>query len=196
MSTIALPQSFGRRCALVATVVAVVVAVWLFAFFLPQTRKLLALNAERATLEATVARDNARLQQVRSEAHHVGQIETMHQQLEADVPPTASLYTYIRTLSGAAKVAGVSVTTLQPSTLVQVPGTPYSAVPITASVKGSYDHVLAFLKALYTLSRLTDVNALTLSGGGPGTNRGSPLTVSLQLAVFTSQAPGITAPGG
>lgn len=176
-----------RRMVLVGLVVAAVVVVWLFAFFLPQSRKLTSLQAERTALQQTVAQDDARLQHLRTEAHHVNQIDAMYRQLQGDVPATEQLYTYIHTISRAAASAGVSITSLQPSSLAAVSGTAYSAVPITASVKGTYDHVLAFLKALYRLPRLTDVNTLSISGGGPGTNRGTVLSVSLQLAIFTSQ---------
>ncbi len=176
-----------RRMVLAGLVAVVVVVVWLFAFFLPQSRRLTSLQSQRTTLQQTVAQDDARLQRLRTEAQHVGQIDAMYRKLHGDVPATEQLYTYIRTISRAAASAGVSITSLQPSSLVAATGTAYSAVPITAAVKGTYDHVLAFLTALYKLPRLTDVNSLSISGGGPGTTRGTVLSVSLDLAIFTSQ---------
>lgn len=180
-------STLRRRTVVVGLAVAVAVVVWAFAFFLPQSRRLTALQAERTTLQQTVAQDDARLQHVRTEAHHVNQIAAMYRQLQGDAPATEQLYTYIHTISRAAASAGVSITSLQPNGLAAVSGTSYSAVPITASVKGTYDHVLAFLNAIYRLPRLTDVNTLSISGGGPGSSRGTVLSVSLQLAIFTSQ---------
>ena len=179
----------ARRSILVGIAVVGVVVAWLFAFYLPQTRRLAALGTQRTTLQSTVAADEARLQQLQKEAQHVTQIRAMYQRLDGYAPRTERLYTYIRTISGAAKKAGVTITSLQPAALVAASGTAYSAIPVTAAVKGTYDHVLGFVKGLYELPRLTDVNALSVTGGGPGTNRGTILTVSLQLAIFTSQKP-------
>jgi Tfp pilus assembly protein PilO len=113
----------------------------------------------------------------------------MYDRLNGYVPATEKLYTYVQTISHSAKAAGVTITSLAPSTLVAITGTPYSAIPVTASVKGTYDQLLAFIKSLYDLPRLTDVNALSVSGGGPGTNRATVLSASFQLAIFTSQKP-------
>lgn len=177
------------RSALVALGALTVVLAWVFAFYLPQTHKLAALGSQRTSLQATVATDEARLQRVKTEAQHVTQIRAMYDQLEGYVPATENLYAYIHTISSAAKAAGVTITSLQPSALSAASGTGYSAIPITAAVKGTYDHLLAFIKGLYDLPRLTDVNAVTISGGGPGTNRSTVLTASFELAIFTSQKP-------
>ena len=178
-----------RRSALAGLVVVAVVVAWLLAFYLPQTRKLAALGAQRTTLQSTVANDEARLAQLRNEAQHVTQIRAMYDRLHGYAPKTAQLYTYIRTISRAAKKAAVTITSLQPGGLEAVSGTTYSAIPVTAAIKGSYDRLLAFVKDLYDLPRLTDLNALSVTGGGPGTNRSTILTVSLQLAIFTSEKP-------
>jgi Tfp pilus assembly protein PilO len=178
-----------RRSVLVAVTVVAVCIAWALAFYLPQTHKLTALDAQRSSLDATLATDQARLQQLQSEAHHVTEIRAMVNRLNGYVPTTEKLYTYVHTISQSAKSAGVTITSLAPSNLVAITGTRYSAIPITASVKGTYDQLLAFLKGLYELPRLTDVNALSVTGGGPGTNRATVLSASFQLAVFTSQKP-------
>lgn len=177
------------RAALVTLILVAALAAWLLVFFLPETHKLHNLDAQRTTLQSTVTADRARLQRLKDEAAHVNQIRAMYDRLEGYVPSTGELYTYIHTISAAAKAAGVTITSLSPGGLVAA-GTAYSALPIGASIKGTYDHVLAFLKDLYSLPRLTDINSLSVSGGGPGTTRSSLLTVSLQLAIFTSQKPG------
>lgn len=175
------------RGALVAVVVVALLAAWFLAFFRPESHKLQTLDAERNSLQATVAVDQARLRRVQNEAAHVTQIQAMDNRLVGYAPTTEGLYTYIHTISAAAKVAGVTITSLDAGSMAPVPATPYSAVPIAASIKGTYDQILAFLKGLYALPRLTDINDVSVSGGGPGTNRATVLTVSLQLAIFTSQ---------
>lgn len=170
----------------VAALVAVAL-VWLFAFFEPQSHKLGSLESQRTSLQQTLVADRARLQQVRRESHHVGQIQAIDARLQGYVPATEDLYTYIQTLSSAGKNAGVTISSLQPSALVAATGTSYSAVPITAQVKATYDHLLAFLKAMYALPRLTDVNSVSISGGGPGTNRTTVLSATFDLVIFTLQ---------
>jgi Tfp pilus assembly protein PilO len=183
-----------RRAVLVALCVVVLCVAWAFAFYFPQTRKLGTLDRQRTSLEATVAADQARLQELGKEARHVPQMRAMYDQLEGYAPSTEDLYTYVRTISGAAKAAGVKITSLEPGSLSAVTGTGYSAVPITVAVKGTYDHLLAFVEHLYDLPRLTDLNALTVTGGGPGTSRSTMLSASLQLAIFTTHSPTAAAP--
>lgn len=164
-----------------------VILVWVLLFFVPQSHKLTSLESKKTALQQALVQDNARLLRVRSESHHVGQIETLYKQLKGYAPQTGDLYTYIQTLSGAGKAAGVSITTLQASPLQSVTGSPYSAIPIDAEVKGTYDHMLSFIKAVYALPRLTDINSISLSGGGPGTNRSTTLSATMDLVIFTSQ---------
>lgn len=187
-------EALKRPATMIAgLVVLALVVAWLFVFFLPQGRKLSTLGAEKASLQQAVVRDNAQLQRLRTESHHVGQIQTMYTGLQGYAPSSEDLYTYIQVLSSAAKTAGVTITSLSPSPMVTVAGTSYSAVPIAATVKGNYDALLALLHSIDHLPRLTDVNSIAISGGGPGTNRGSVLTVNLQLSIFTSQKPTTTA---
>ena len=180
---------FTPRALLVALGVVGVVVAWAIAFYVPEGHKLAALDAQKTTLQSTVTADEARLQQVQREDQHIAQIRAMHDQLDGYVPSTESLYSYIRTISHAAKASGVKITSVAPSALVGVTGTSYTAVPIATSVRGTYDHLLSFIKHLYSLSRLTDVNGLSISGGGPSTGRSTVLSASFQLAIFTSQAP-------
>lgn len=185
----------SRRTLVVTLAIVVVVAVWYLAFFLPQTHKYSALHTERASLEATVAQDDARLATLRSESHHVKAIEGMIAGYQADAPASAQVYTYVQTISGAAITAAVSITSLQPGTLTADAGTAYSVIPVTATVKGTYTHLVAFLRSLYTLPRLTAINGLTVNGGGPGATSGKTLSATFQLSIFTSQKPA-TSPAG
>lgn len=179
----------SRQGALIVVIVAAVLAAWFLAFFRPESHKLETLDARRTTLQSSVSVDQARLRRVQDEAAHVTQIQAMDNHLVGYAPASEELYTYIHTISDAARSAGVTITSLNAGGIAAVSGTSYSAVPISASIKGTYDHVLAFLKGLYAMPRLTDINNVDVSGGGPGTNRGTVLSVSLQLAIFTSQKP-------
>lgn len=170
-----------------AAALVVVVVVWLLAFFEPQSHKLASLDSQKSTLQQTLVQDQARLREVRQESHHVGQIQAIDAKLKGYVPTSEDLYTYIQALSGAGNKAGVTIDSLQPSDMVAASGTSYSAIPITAEVKGAYDHLVSFLSAVYNLPRLTDVNSVVITGGGPGTNRSTVLSATLDLVIFTSQ---------
>lgn len=189
MSATRIRVKISGRSVLVALGAVAVLVAWILAFYLPQTHKLTALNTQRATLQSTVTTDEAHLERVKTEAQHVTQIRAMYNEFEGYVPSTESLYPYIHTISSAAKATGVTITSLSPGTLSTATGTAYSAIPITASVRGTYDHLLAFIKRLYDLPRLTDVNSFSISGGGPRTSRSTVLSATFELAIFTSQRP-------
>lgn len=170
-------------------VAAVLVIVWLVAFFLPQGKKLSSLQSEQRSLQLAVIQDDAKVRQLRDESHHTKQIQALYSALQGYVPATADLYTYIQTLSGAGKAAGVSITSIDPSTVVAMTGSQYSVLPINTTVKGTYDQLLSFIHAVYALPRLTDINTVSISGGGSGSNRSTVLSASFALAIFTTQKP-------
>lgn len=179
-----------RPAVAVGVAVAVVVtAVWAFTFFLPQGSKLSKLQAQEQSLQAQVDAGNARVALLKKESQHTKQIQAMLQDLQGYVPATEQIYTYIDILSGAAAAAGVTITAITPSHLTALSGSSYSALPIGLSAKGTYDEILAFIKGIYNLPRLTDIDSLSLSGGGRGSTRTSSLSVALSLVVFTTQKP-------
>lgn len=57
------------------------------------------------------------------------------------------------------------------------------------TVKGPYDSLLNLIKSIYSMPRLTDINDLAVKGGGPGTNRSTPLQATLDLVIFSSAQP-------
>ena len=86
--------------------------------------------------------------------------------------------------------AGVTVTTLSPSpSLRQVLRQHFATVVVQMDVTGTYDATLALIKGLYDLPRLTSIDTLSITGGGPTTNRSTPLTTALELTAYTSAAP-------
>lgn len=164
----------------------VLILVWLFVFFVPQSKKLSSLQQERVSLNALIARDNARVQQLRTESNHINEIKSMYTSLQGYVPATQELYTYIQVFSSAAKTAGIGVTSLSPGPPAAVKGTPFNAIPIIATVKGQYSDLVSLIQGIYQLPRLTDINGLSITGGGPGSGT-VPITATLNLAIFTSQ---------
>ena len=62
------------------------------------------------------------------------------------------------------------------------------------SVTGPYDNLLTFIKDIYGLPRLTQINALTISGGGPNTSRSTVLNMTATLTIFTTAKSTAAAP--
>lgn len=188
-------DALRRPVFLIGVLVAlVVVIVWLLVFFLPQGKKLSSLQAQKTSLQQTASLDEAKLQRLRTESHHEPQIRAMYGSLQGYAPPTEQLYTYVQTLSSAARAAGMTITSLSPAPLAPVHGTSYSAIPVATVMKGTYTSLLSMIRHIYSLPRLTDINSMNVSGGGPSSKPGTILTVDMELAIFTSQKP--TTPTG
>lgn len=174
---------------LVVAAALVVVLVWVLAFFVPQGHKLSSLRQQEASLQRAVDAGNAKVARLRNETHHSAQIETMVKKLEAYAPTTSDI-SYIALLSNTAKASGVSVTSIGPGSATPVAGSSFQSIPFAATVTGPYDNLLAFIRAVYAMPRLTDINSLKIAGGGPKTDRGTALTATFQLQIFTSQPAG------
>jgi Tfp pilus assembly protein PilO len=173
-------------------IAAVVVILWLFAFFLPQGRKLSTLDSKRQALTDEVAAGNAKVVRLRHTFEHAGQLEAEHAKMEALVPSTPDLFkstaNYTSLLSST--VAGAhmnltSVTTQSPAATSKA----LTSIPVTLDVTGSYDQLLTLITDIYAMPRLTEISSVSIKGGGPGTNRFSTLQVILSLETFTTAKP-------
>ncbi len=179
-----------NRTVLIGIAVAVVVIlIWLVVFFLPQGSKLSKLNAQSQSLQAQVTAGNAKVAALKRESLNTPALEAMSKQLKAAVPDTADIFNYITALQNTATAAGVTVTTLSPSQPATSTGQHFATVAVQMDVTGTYDATLALIKGLYDLPRLTSIDTLSITGGGPTTNRSTPLTTALELTAYTSAAP-------
>lgn len=167
----------------------IVVLAWLLAFFVPQGHRLSTLQAQEQRLQQQVNAGNAKVARLRDESQHSAQIAAMVKRLEGYAPATSDI-SYIALLSNAAKASGVTVTSIGPGTAVPITGSNYQSIPFAASVSGPYDSLLSFIHAVYTLPRLTDIDSVDITGGGPKTNRGASLKATFQMQIFTSQKAG------
>lgn len=180
-----------RPPVIVAIVVAVVVLlIWLVAFFLPQGHKLSTLDAKQQSLQQDVDQGNAKVAQLKRTFQHATQLEAQQATMAAYVPSTPDIFkttaNYTGSLSSTVTAAGMSLTSVSPGQATTGTGSSMTIIPVTLVVKGSYDNLLTLIKDIYSTSRLTDINAVTVRGGGPGTDRSSTLTVTLDLAIFTT----------
>jgi Tfp pilus assembly protein PilO len=197
MSVAAGPLGALRRTPVVVAVViaVVVVIVWLLAFFLPQGSKISTLDTKQQTLEQQVAQGNAKVARLKHTFQHAPQLRAMSAKLEADVPATTDIYNYIDSLSTTAAASNVKLTSVSPGAATQTStGSPFTAIPVSMVVKGTYDHLLSLITNIYALPRLTDIDSVSISGGGPGTSRTTTLIATLSLEAFTTAKPPAPAP--
>ena len=171
---------------LIGLVVAlVVVLIWLFAFFLPQGKKLNTLNTQEQTLQTQQAALNAQVAALQKTSEATPQLLALQASFAVAVPPLPGTYTYITTMVATTAKANVKLNAITTGS----PGTPtngISAISITLATTGTYDETLNLIHLLNTLPRLTIINDLSLQGGGPGSTRSTSLSESFSLTIFTS----------
>jgi Tfp pilus assembly protein PilO len=169
-----------------------IVIIWLLAFFLPQGKTVSSLKAQETTLEAKVTAGNAKVARLSHTYLHSAQIKAIQSQLNSEVPKESDAYNYVQTMSSAASAAGVHLTSIGissapssgGSTTKNSSGPKVNLIPITMSLTSTYDQLLSLITKIYHLPRLTDINGITISGGGAGTNRTTQLTTTLSLTGF------------
>lgn len=168
----------------VAVIAAIAVVVWLVAFFVPEGSRLTALSSESSGLTHALAKDRAELKALRAELGRTPSAPGAERRIEQLVPGTANLSVYAQTITATTNASGVMVTAFEPHASVPVRGTSIEETPVTVVLKGAYDHILAFIERLGLLTRLTVVHGLSVSGGGPGSNRATLLDVVARLRIF------------
>ncbi len=186
-----LPDVLKNRRVLLAIGVAVVLAlVWLVAFFLPQGKELSKYQSQQQQLETQQSSLEARLVQLRATSKAVPKLLALQSQFNGLIPSSPDVYNYLTLMSNTASAAGVHLVSITPATSgTPVAGTNLFAIPVTLNTTGTYDSTLGFIKAIYALPRLTVIDSVSISGGGPPTNRSSSLSESFALTIYTTAKP-------
>lgn len=194
----ALTSTLRKPRVLLAIVGAVVVVlIWALAYFLPEGSKLSTLKTMEATLQAKVNAGDATVARLKHTFQHSAQLLTLESKLKGAVPSTPDAFHYVSSLSAAAASAKVHLTSVTISSSLGSAGTSKSSASSTAAlsstavtmiVKGSYDQLLSLITNIYSLNRLTDINSISVSGGGPATNRSTPLSATLSLQNFSASS--------
>jgi Tfp pilus assembly protein PilO len=171
-----------RKVILSAGVALVVMLIWLVAIFNPEGHKLAAVNTSVQQAQTEQSALQVRLTRLKAYSKESAVFEALSQRLTAAVPPTSDVYDYITSISNAAAATGMQVSSVDPAP--PVTGGNVAVVPVTVGATGTYDQTLAFIKALYALPRLTIITQISVSGGGTGTARSSPLVDQFTLDVL------------
>ena len=175
-----------RKVQIAAAVGLVVLLIWLVAVFVPEGRKLAAVNSQtqHAQTQQSVLQD--RLARLKAYSKQSAEFEALSQRLTAAVPATSDVYDYITAISNAAAATGMQVSSVDPSQPTSDGNV--AVVPVTVGAMGSYDQTLAFIKALYALPRLTIITQVSISGGGTGSSRSTGLTDQFALDILAQPA--------
>jgi len=171
-----------RKVLIAAVVGLVVLLIWFVGVFVPEGHKLSAVNAKSQQAQAQQVALQDRLARLKAYSKQSAELEALSQRLTAAVPTTTDVYDYITAISNAATGTKMKVSSVNPSAAT-ASGT-VAAIAVTVSVMGSYDQTLAFIKALYALPRLTVITSISISGGGNGSTRSSPLTDQFSLDIL------------
>jgi len=194
-STLSTAGILKNRTALLAIAgILLIIIIWLLVFFIPQGNKLSKLDAKATTLQAQVQAGQAKVTLLKKEALNTPALEAISQQLTSYVPPDPGIYPYITTISNTANSAKVNIVSLAPGTPMAVPGTNFLSIGFTVAVSGTYDQFLSFIQGIYALPRLTQINTVSITGGGPQTSRSTTLNMTATLTIFTTAKPTSTAP--
>ncbi len=175
-----------RRVLFAIGIALVVLLIWLLAVFNPEGHKLAAVNDSVQQAQSQQNALDARLAQLKAYSKESATFQALSSRLSSAVPATSDLYNYITEISNAASATGVSVQNVNPQTPVSEGNV--AVIPLTVSVKGTYDQTLAFMKALYALPRLTVISSVQISGGGNNTSRSTPLSGEFDIDIFAQPA--------
>jgi Tfp pilus assembly protein PilO len=192
-----LPLDILKKTPVIVSVVVavVVVLIWLVAFFLPQGSKISKLDSQVQTLQSKVTAGNQKLAILKRESLTNSKLTAELATLKNYVPTAPDVYTYIGTITATVKSAGCKLVSLSPSGEgAASSGSSFYQIPVDLSVTGTYDHLLRLISDIYALPRLTIIPTMNISGGGPGTNRSTTLSATLDLETFTTSPPPTNVP--
>ena len=190
-----------KRRPVVITIVLglVVVIVWLLAYFLPQGSKISSLDAQQKTVRQMVALGNAKVARLKHTYQHATELQTMDATLRAYVPTTPDIFkttaNFTSSLSAAVTAAQMTLTSVSPGgAAAPISKSTFTTIPVSLTVKGTYDHLLSLITSIYSLPRLSIIDSVSITGGGVGTSRTTSLTADLALVAFTTAKPPETEP--
>ena len=184
-------------------VTVVVVIIWAVAFFIPQGNKISSANAQAATLQQKVNQGNAHVAALKRAAQTEGKLKARLAQLTGYILKTPNqVYNYITDIDATVTASGMNLVSVSPSpasSSASGPGGaaagPFAPIAVALDVNGPYDNLLKLITDIYKMPQLTLINSVTISGGGPGTNRTTALTCNLSLTTFTMGAAAKTPAG-
>ncbi|MDA8291338.1 MAG: type 4a pilus biogenesis protein PilO [Actinomycetota bacterium] len=189
-------RSLVQRPAVLVSVVGVLVLAlaWWFAWMAPEGTKLAGIRQQQVTAQQTETRLDLRLVQLRAEAKQVRAAAPFLEHFAQAIPPVPDAPDLVVQVYHLAVANGVSLQSVTDDS-VQTTGLGYSTIPVSLSVAGPHDQLLAFVSGLYRLTRLLTIQSVSLSGNGNlNASSFSNYTASISATAYTTSAP--KAPAG
>jgi type IV pilus assembly protein PilO len=176
----------GLVCAIV------LVATW-FVLVAPRRSDAANLDDQRVAAESTNVTLQAKINQLRNQFGDLPAKRAELARIRAQLPPAADVADLVRSLSGLADTAGVTLTSITPSTATTL--TPASAggpavvaIPVTVELTGTYTETTRFLRFLQTrIERSFLLTELATTRGAGGDSSG-PVTSGTTAASVSASA--------
>ncbi len=152
-----------------------ITAVWFFALWSPQGKKLEAAKAEQAVAEQRSSELQARLTRLKKLEANAEVLERDRALLATAIPTADELDDFILQVNERAATAGVSFVSIapqQPGAAAAAPGAAAAGGPtpvgLQIQVTGDYFAILRFMEQLRDGERLVTVENFSLAKGGEG----------------------------
>ncbi len=187
--------SMKRIGGIAAAAAVVVLVIWYFALFRPETRDLSAAHKAHATAELKVSQLRNQVTQLDALKADIPADKAALSVLDAAVPSSPQLDTTLNQLHTVATASGVTLSAVSPSAPAATPsggssstasgsspstsGTP--SIGLTMSAGGSYAQIMSFLSGLASMPRTVVVTSLSISGT-------SQLTAQITANIFYTGA--------
>jgi type IV pilus assembly protein PilO len=156
----ALKLPLYQRCAIVAVLMVVIAAAFFYLLYLPEQEELERLTAQSQTLDTKLAEDRriaANLPKFKQE------YEKMKEQLDqalTELPDSKEIPGLLSSIASLAKDNGLDVLRFKPGQ--ERPSGFYAEVPIELKLAGSYHQLATFSQAIGDLTRIVNLNNLTI----------------------------------
>lgn len=184
-----------------AAAAAVIVVAWYLFVFSGQSKTLHTTNSQVSATRSQAQTLRQQIAVLQQEKVGLPAAQTKLAAIEAALPNSASLDKLIDDVNAAANQAGVDWKTINPTKPATYVTTGAQAAPsglaggmqavtVTMEASGNYDQVLAFVTNLNSMSRLLDVDSLSLSG----VNTPGPTTAQISTQIFFVPGAATTTP--
>lgn len=142
-----------------AVVVALLLAAGWFLLISPQRSDAAKLEAQTATTQTANAALQVQIQTLKAQQKQLPKMQAQLAEVRSQLPPTPALPSLIRSLSDAAKAAGVHMDSLAPANPV-INGGQLSGQDVTIKVSGGYFEIQRFVNNLERMNRVILVSGL------------------------------------
>ncbi len=159
-----------------------ILALFFVGLYQPTTEEIEELKREASSLE----REENRLMEIReSQAEMEAQLQELNQQLQIareKLPESAEIPNLLQRVYNQAKTAGLTIEHFQRNS--EVTQTDYIEIPVSMELTGTFDEVANFFFFVGRMTRIINIQDLTLHRQESGLTPDGQLSVSAQATTF------------